>query len=53
MAATTGRDQLLAEARRTWQAYINSGTEKDYAAAREATRAAQKAGISLAEIRDQ
>ena len=47
------RDQLLAEARRTWKAYIKTGTDKNYVAARKATTAAQKAGISLDEIRDQ
>ncbi|MCQ8831785.1 hypothetical protein [Streptomyces malaysiensis] len=53
MAATTSRDQLLAEARRAWRAYVKSGTDEDYVAARAATTAARKAGISLDEIRDQ
>lgn len=50
MAATTSRDQLLAEARRTWEAYIKSGADEDYVAARNATTAARKAGIDLREI---
>ncbi|WP_158080393.1 hypothetical protein [Streptomyces sparsogenes] len=53
MAATTGREQLLAEARRTWAAYEASGTDEDYVAARAATTDARKAGITLEEIRDQ
>ncbi|MFJ4637577.1 hypothetical protein ACIP69_18375 [Streptomyces hygroscopicus] len=53
MAATNTREQLLAEARRAWRAYVTSGTDEDYIAARKATTAAQKAGISLTEIRDQ
>lgn len=53
MPATTNRDQLLAEARRTWKAYIKTGTDEDYVAARKATTAARKAGIGLDEIRDQ
>lgn len=50
---TADRDQLLDEARRTWKAYIESGTDEDYVAARKATTAARKAGISLNEIRNQ
>ncbi|WP_275558527.1 hypothetical protein [Streptomyces sp. 5-6(2022)] len=53
MAATATRDELLDEARRTWRAYVQSGTDEDYVAARKATTAAQKAGISLEEIRNQ
>jgi hypothetical protein len=53
MTATTNRDQLLAEARRTWAAYEDSGSDEDYVAARTATTAARKVGISLDEIRDQ
>lgn len=53
MAATGTRDELLAEARRTWRAYVKSGTGEDYVAARAVTTAARKAGISLDEIRDQ
>ncbi|MGK3107968.1 hypothetical protein [Streptomyces sp. WAC05858] len=53
MAATGTRDELLAEARRTWKAYVTSGTDEDYVAARTATTAARKAGISLDEIRSQ
>ncbi|MFE9064907.1 hypothetical protein [Streptomyces violaceusniger] len=53
MAATAGRDELLAEARRAWKAYVESGTAEDYVAARAATTAARKAGISLDEIRGQ
>ena len=51
MDATTSRDHLLAEARRAWKAYVKSGADEDYVAARAATTAAQKAGISLDEIR--
>lgn len=50
---TADRDQLLDDARRAWQAYVESGTDEDYVAARKATTAAHKAGISLDEIRDQ
>ncbi|MGW7597246.1 hypothetical protein [Streptomyces antimycoticus] len=53
MGATGTREELLAEARRTWQAYIKSGADEDYVAARAATTAARKAGISLDEIRGQ
>lgn len=49
MDATTSRHQLLAEARRTWKAYIKSGAD-ELAAARNATTAARKAGIDLREI---
>ncbi|MFD5384288.1 hypothetical protein ACFWMG_04825 [Streptomyces sp. NPDC127074] len=48
---TGTRDELLAEARRTWKAFVKSGTDEDYVAARAATTAARKAGISLDEIR--
>jgi hypothetical protein len=50
MTATTNREQLLAEARRTWQAYETSGSSEDFAAAERATEAAKAAGIPLAEI---
>lgn len=53
MAVTSNRDQLLNEARRTWRAYVESGTDEDYVAARKATTAARKAVISLEEIRNQ
>ncbi|MGW3427955.1 hypothetical protein ACWDHW_08360 [Streptomyces melanosporofaciens] len=51
MEATSTRGELLAEARHAWKAYIKSGTDEDYVAARAATTAARKAGISLEEIR--
>ncbi|MBI0296289.1 hypothetical protein JBE04_17920 [Streptomyces sp. PRKS01-29] len=53
MDTTANRDQLLAEGRRAWRAYVESGTDEDYVAARDATTAAREAGISLDEIRDQ
>ncbi|MFF6847114.1 hypothetical protein [Streptomyces antimycoticus] len=53
MDTTASREELLAEARRAWRAYVTSGTDEDYVAARTATTAARKAGISLDEIRDQ
>ena len=53
MDLTATRDELLAEARRAWKAYVISGTDEDYVAARAATTVAQKAGISLEEIRNQ
>ncbi|MER7794868.1 hypothetical protein [Streptomyces sp. NPDC097640] len=50
MAVTSSREQLLAEARRSWAAYVTSGTDEDFAAAQRATEAAKAAGIPLAEI---
>lgn len=48
--ANTNKEQMPTAAREAWRAYEASGTDEDLAAAREATVAARKAGVDLAEI---
>ncbi|WP_329390201.1 hypothetical protein [Streptomyces sp. NBC_01716] len=47
---STNRDQLLAEARRTWKAFQLSGTDEDYKAAQKTSETAREVGVTLAEI---